>query len=95
MDGLEQGGLVAALVALVLAVAKFVQGMSKRESGGNTGTQLALIEAKLETLGSDVKEVAESVQEINDRFFQFREEMRVHMTREQVLREVKKNESIG
>jgi len=96
MDGLEQGGLVAALVALVLAVAKFVQGMSKKSSGGGeTNTQLALIEAKLGTMADDIKEVSESLQEISDRFFQFREEMRLHMTREQVLREVRKNESTG
>ncbi len=95
MDGLEQGGLVAALVALVLAVAKFVQGMALKKDGGRADTQLALIEAKLGTMADDIKEVSEAVGEINDRFFQFREEMRVHMTREQVLREVKKNESTG
>ena len=96
MDGLEQGGLVAALVVMVLAVAKFVQGMAaKKNSGGDMGTQLALIEAKLGTMADDIKEVSESLQEISDRFFQFREEMRLHMTREQVLREVRKNESAG
>ncbi len=97
MDGLEQGGLVAALVALVLAVAKFVQGMAAKKvsGGGETNTQLALIEAKLGTMADDIKEVSESLQEISDRFFQFREEMRLHMTREQVLREVRKNESVG
>jgi len=95
VDGLEQGGLVAALVALVLAVAKFVQGMALKKDAGSPDTQLALIEAKLGTMADDIKEVSEAVGEINDRFFQFREEMRVHMTREQVLREVKNNESTG
>jgi hypothetical protein len=80
----------------VLAVAKFVQGMAaKKNSGGDINTQLALIEAKLGTMADDIKEVSESLQEISDRFFQFREEMRLHMTREQVLREVRKNESTG
>jgi len=94
MDPLEQGGLTAALVAMVMAVTKLVQSLATRRSGTGVPTKLALIEAKLNAIGEDVTSVKQDVSEINDRFFELREEVRLHNVREQVLREVK-NESTG
>jgi hypothetical protein len=94
MDPLEQGGLTAALVAMVMAVTKLVQSLATRRSGNGVPTKLALIEAKLNAIGEDVTSVKQDVSEINDRFFELREEVRLHNVREQVLREVK-HESSG
>ena len=92
---LEQGGLTAALVAMVLAVTKLVQGLAVKKNGSDIPAKLAVLEAKMHTLNCDLKEIKNTTDEINDNFFQFREEVRLYWARETVLREVKKNESAG
>ena len=95
MDPLEQGGLTAALVAMILAVTKLVQSLAVKKNGSDIPTKIAVLEAKIHTLTCDVKEVKDTVDEINDNFFGFREEVRVYWARETALKEVKNRESTG
>jgi archaellum component FlaC len=98
MEGLEQGGLTAALVALVLALTKFVQSQMSKRNGGDVCTKIALLQSQVDELKSDVADVKRSTEQISSSFVEFREEMRLNWqrveVREQVLREVK-NESTG
>ena len=98
MDGLEQGGLTAALVAMVLAVTRLVQGQMSKRNGGGIVTKIALLESQIVDLRDDVADVKSSTDQTNSQLVELREEMRLNwqrvQVREQVLREIK-NESSG
>ena len=90
-------GSTGALVAVILTAFKVYDNKSSKRNGGSVSEKMAVMEKEvadcketLESMGSDIKELC-------DQFRDFREEVRLHLTRqsvrEEILREVKSNAS--
>jgi peptidoglycan hydrolase CwlO-like protein len=94
MEGLEQGGVTAVLVGLVLALSKVIT----KKAGTNLETEIAVIKAQVEALQESADDTKESTDKLCDMFQGFREEVRLQWERDKVreatIREIK-NESTG
>ena len=94
MEGLEQGGVTAVLVGLVLALSKVVT----KKTGSNIDAEMAVIKAQMESLHEAAEETKEATEKLCESFQEFREEVRLQWqrdrVREETIREIK-NESTG